>query len=40
MVNPRGDIEKLANSEVSLEKEKMNRLVRRGINYGHLFRIW
>ena len=35
-VNPRGDIEKLITSEVSLEKEKMNRIVRRGINYGYL----
>ena len=35
-VNPRGDIESLAAPEISLEKEKMNRIVRRGINYGHL----
>ncbi|MEG4499832.1 Dyp-type peroxidase [Microcoleus sp. F10-C6] len=35
-VNPRGDIEKLIPSGVSLEKEKMNRIVRRGINYGSL----
>ncbi len=35
-VNPRGDIEKLITPEVTLKKEKMNRIVRRGINYGHL----
>lgn len=35
-VNPRGDIERLAAPDVSLEKEKMNRIVRRGINYGSL----
>lgn len=34
--NPRGEIQKQINPDVSLEKEKMNRIVRRGINYGHL----
>lgn len=33
-VNPRGDTETLLGS--SLKQEKMNRIVRRGINYGHL----
>lgn len=35
-VNPRGDTEWLAPPDNSLEKEKMNRIVRRAINYGHL----